>query len=278
MSKLTRNLMSALVVAMAMSASQFGWSKTPAEAPSQDATAVKPEEVGIDEKLGQFVPLDSVLRDEDGHNVALRSLVDRPTLLTLNYFRCAGICSPQLNALAEAVNLTQADVGKNYRIITVSFDPRDTPDIAARKRSNYLQEVKRAISPADWRFLTGDAASTRRLADSVGFKFKKVGDDFVHPGALMVLSPKGIITRYMYGITYVPADIEMAVGEAAKGEVQPSISRLLRFCFSYDTAGHRYTLNVTRVAGTFVLAAATVFAVVLIVKGKRSKHKDKRTA
>lgn len=105
MSKLTRNLMSALVVAMAMSASQFGWSKTPAEAPSQDATAVKPEEVGIDEKLGQFVPLDSVLRDEDGHNVALRSLVDRPTLLTLNYFRCAGICSPQLNALAEAVNL-----------------------------------------------------------------------------------------------------------------------------------------------------------------------------
>lgn len=218
--------LSLLTFAIAVSVCDIAWTKTPAEAQSTsgDPSAIRPEEVGIDEKLGQVIPLDLALRDEEGQSVTLRSLIDRPTLLTLNYFRCAGICSPQLNALAEAVNLTQADIGKSYRIITVSFDPRDTPDIAARKRSNYLQEVKRPISPADWRFLTGDAASTRRLADSVGFKFKKVGDDFVHPGALMVLSPKGTITRYMYGITYVPADIEMAVGEAAKGEVQPSIS------------------------------------------------------
>ena len=276
MSKFTRSFVSVLLVAMALVASHFGWAKTPAEAPSGDATLIKPEEVGIDEKLGQTIPLDSVLRDEDGHSVMLRSLIDRPTILTLNYFRCAGICSPQLNGVAETINRTNAEVGRQFRVITISFDDRDTPEIASRKRTNYLQEVKRPISPADWRFLTGDATTTRKIADAVGFKFKRVGDDFVHPGALMFLSPKGLLTRYMYGITYVPADWEMAVQEAARDEVQPTINKWLKFCFSYDPSGRRVALNITRIAGTFILGAAMAFAIVLIVKGKRMKSKTKR--
>jgi protein SCO1 len=251
--------------------------RAPAEAIADSANqaTLKPEDVGVDEKLGQFAYLDVVLKDEAGHPITLRELVDRPTILTLNYFRCAGICSPQLNGLAEAVNLTHAEFGKNFRIVTVSFDERDTPDIASRKRANYLQEVKRPISPADWRFLTGDAATTRRLADSVGFKYKRVGEDFVHPGALMFLSPKGLVTRYMYGTTFVPADLEMAVIEAAKGQVQPTINKWLRFCFSYDPAGRRYALNVTRLAGSVILGAAMAFAIVLIVKGKRTRPSRK---
>jgi len=246
-------------------------SATPPGEPNVAASAaqdIKPEEVALDEKLGGVVPLDIVLRDEAGQRVTLGQLVDRPTILTLNYYRCAGICSPQLNGLADVVNVTHAEIGRSYRIVTVSFDGRDTPEIAARKRANYLEQVKRPVAPGDWRFLTGEPAETRRLADAVGFKFKRVGDDFVHPGALMFLSPKGVVTRYMYGTSYVAGDVEMAVEEAAKGKPQPSINKWLSFCFSYDPVGRKYALNVTRIAGTVILAAAMAFAIVLIVKGR----------
>jgi protein SCO1/2 len=236
---------------------------------------IAPGEVALDEKLGSSVPLDIALRDETGQPMTLGKLLDRPTILTLNYFRCAGICSPQLNGLAETVNLTHAQIGRDYRIVTVSFDERDTPEIAAKKRSNYLEQVKRPIAPTDWRFLTGSASETRRLADAVGFKFKKVGDDFVHPGALMFLSPKGVVTRYMYGTSYVAADLEMAVVEAASGKAQPTINKWLSYCFSYDPKGRRYALNVTRVAGTLILGAAMVFAIVLIVKGQKQGQSKK---
>jgi protein SCO1/2 len=166
------------------------------------------------------------------------------------------------------VSQSKASLGKDFRVITVSFDDRDTPEIAAHKQANYLQELTRPVTLADWRFLTGDATSTRRLADSVGFRFKKLGNDFVHPAALMLLSPMGKITRYMYGITYLPADLEMAVGEAARGEVQPTINKWLEFCFSYDPKGRRYVLSATRIAGSFVLAAAIAFASFLFFKSK----------
>lgn len=233
--------------------------------------SVNPAEVGVDEKLGQTAALDLTLRDESGNPVSLRSLVDRPTILTLNYFRCGGICSPQLNGLAKALSRTNAIPGKEFRVITVSFDDRDTAEIAAHKQTSYLREVKRQMEPADWRFLTGDAASTRRLADSVGFKFKRVGSDFVHAGALMLLSPKGVVTRYMYGTSFLPADLELAVREAANGSVQPTINKWLKFCFSYDPAGRRYMLDTTRIAGTLVIGAAMAFAFVLLRKSKHSK-------
>lgn len=240
-----------------------------AAAPDAAATSIKPEEVGLDEKLGNAAALDLTLRDEQGNPVVLRSLVDRPTILTLNYFRCGGICSPQLNGLARALSRTNAKIGSEFRVITVSFDERDTAEIASHKQTTYLREVKRDIQPADWRFLTGDAQTTRRLSDSVGFKFKQVGNDFVHAGALMILSPEGKITRYMYGTSYLPADLELAVREAQRGEVQPTINKWLKFCFSYDPEGRKYMLNTTRVAGTFVLGSALVFAVVLL---RRSRH------
>jgi protein SCO1 len=235
------------------------------------AADLKPEDAGLDEKLGKQAKLDVKLHDEDGNLVELRSLVDRPTILTLNYFRCGGICSPQLNGLAKAISHSNAVPGNDYRVITVSFDDRDTPEIARQKRSNYLGIVKRPMAPADWRFLTGDAQSTRALADSVGFHFKKVNDDFVHPGALMLLSPEGKITRYMYGTSYLPADIEMAVAEARRGEVQPTINKWLKYCYSYDPEGRTYTLATTRIAGTVVLGAAVAFAAAMFFRGRQKR-------
>ncbi len=133
------------------------------------------EQVGIDEKLGARVPLDLVLNDENGEPVTLGSLIDKPTILTLNYFRCAGICTPLLNGVADVVNQIKDQPGQDFQVITVSFDPGDTPEIAAQKQANYLKEIKRPIAPAAWRFLTGPAPATRALCDAVGFNFKAQG-------------------------------------------------------------------------------------------------------
>lgn len=245
-----------------------------AQNPAPAAPAFAPEEVGIDEKLGQRAALDLVLKDEDGKSVQLRSLVDKPTILTLNYFRCAGICTPQLNGMVEVLNRTEAQPGKDFQVITVSFDERDTPEIATNKRTNYLREITRPFPPGAWRFLTGDARTTKTLADSVGFKFKKQGDDFIHAGAIIFLSPGGDITRYMYGVTYLPADLQMAAQEAAQNQARPTINKWLKICFSYDPEGRKYVFSFTKIGATLVLLGAAIFLVVLVRKGRRAKTKE----
>jgi protein SCO1/2 len=240
----------------------------PALATSPDAD--HPVDVGVDEKLGQKVPLDIKLIDEQGDRVSLRDLIDKPTLLTLNYFRCTGLCTPLLNGVAEMLQKTDQAPGKDFQVLTVSFDPRDTAEVAAEKKKNYTKQLGPAFPQSAWRFLTGDPISTKRLADSVGFKFARHGEDYVHPGAIMVLSPTGMVTRYLYGISFLPFDVKMAVTEAAQGRTGPTIARLLRFCYSYDPSGHRYSLNITRIAAAFTLVLAVGFGIA--VAAKRKKH------
>lgn len=279
MSKLlTRSPWTSLVLAAALLGSPLQ-AQAPAPAPASTATdqatpAFTPQEVGVDEKLGATIPLDLVLKAEDGQPVTLRSLIDKPTILTLNYFRCAGICTPQLSGVAEVLNRTQAEPGKDFQVLTVSFDERDEPEIAAQKRTNYLGEITRPFPPAAWRFLTGPAATTKALADAVGFKFKRVGDDFVHAGAIIFISPKGKVTRYMYGTTYVPADLQMAAQEAARGEAQPTINKFLKFCFSYDPAGRKYVLNTTTIGATVIILAALIFVATLVRRGRKTKPQE----
>jgi len=225
-------------------------------------------EVGISEHLDAQVPLDLELVDETGQVVTLGSLIDRPTLLTLNYFRCAGICTPQLHAVAKMLGQVGMEPGKDFRVLTVSFDERDTPEIAARKRDNYLKMIKRPVLPGAWRFITGPATATRRLADSVGFKFKPHGDDFIHPAGLIVLSPQGRIMRYLNGVDYLPADVQMAVNDALHEQPQPTIAKWVAFCYSYDPESRRKTLNITRVAGLATLLALGAFAAVVIFRGR----------
>ena len=238
---------------------------------SQDQTqppAVTDAAVGIDEKLGSLIALDLPLRDEWNQPITLRSLIDKPTILTLNYFRCANICTPQLNGLVAALNQLQVEPGKAFQVITVSFDDRDTPDIAAQKRLNYLHSLTRPFPAEAWRFLTGDAQVTRALADSVGFRFKKQGNDFIHPASIMFLSPKGEVTRYMYGVSFLPADLQMAVGEAARGEARPTISKWLSICYSFDPEGRKYVFSLTRVAAILTMLGAATFVAVLLYRGR----------
>jgi len=240
----------------------------------QPAPTFTAQEVGITEKLGQTAALDLTLRDEDGKPVTLRALVDKPTVMSLNYFRCAGICTPQLNGMVEVFNGTQAVPGQDFQVITVSFDERDTPEIAAQKRVNYLGEIKRPFPRSAWRFLTGDAATTRSLADSVGFKFKPQGEEFIHPGALIFLSPKGEVTRYMYGVSYLPADLQMAVQEAARSEARPTINKWLNICFNYDPVGRKYVFSTTRTAAMVIIFGAVAFVLVLVLKGRWTRKEQ----
>ena len=262
-----RSLLSALVLTGSALAG-------PAGETQPEHAAVTDPAVGIDEKLGSTIALDLTLRDEANQPVTLRRLIDKPTLLTLNYFRCSNICTPQLNGLVAALNQTQAEPGKAFQVITVSFDERDTPEIAAQKRINYLRTLTRPFPPEAWRFLTGDAAVTRALADSVGFRFKQQGKDFSHPASIMVLSPKGELTRYLYGVSFLPADLQMAVAEAERGQARPTIPKWLSICYSVDPEGRRQAFSITRLAAILTLLGAGTFVAVLLFRGRRGQGRS----
>jgi protein SCO1/2 len=159
-------------------------------------------------------------------------------------------------------------------VLTVSFDPRDNAELASLKKDNYLKQLGPGFPPGAWRFLTGDPVSTKRLADAVGFRFAKRGDDYVHAGAVMVLSPTGQVTRYLYGVTFLPFDVKMAVAEAAQGRTGPTIARFLKFCYSYDPAGRRYFLDITRVSAAFTIVLAAGFGIAVAAKRKRRSKPD----
>jgi protein SCO1 len=239
--------------------------------------AASQEFVGIDEKLGAQAALDIRLKDENGNTITLGELIDKPTVLTLNYFRCAGICTPLLNGLVDTLNQIQLEPGNSFQVITISFDPTDTPEIARQKRINYLEQIKRPFPPTAWRFLTGDAQSTKSVADSVGFYFRAEGDQYIHAGAIMVLTPAGKVSRYFYGVTFLPADLQMAIQQAARSQVNPTIARVLTYCYSYDPDSGGYVLNMTRIIGAGTLLVAGLF-VVFILRGRSGgKNKEKAT-
>jgi len=255
----------------------LGWGIGMLIAGGMDSRALEasPQEAGIVEKPGAQAALDSVLKDEDGNDIALRTLTGKPIILTLNYFRCAGICTPLLNGLATTLNEIGLEPAKDFQVVTVSFDPVDTPEVAHQKRINYLKQMTRPFPPSAWRFLTGSAQATKAVTDSVGFNFKAAGDGYVHAGAIIVLTPAGKVSRYLYGTSFLPADLQMAVQEAKSGSVRPTISRVLSFCYSYDPEGRRYIFSLTRLVGAIILVLAAAYVIYLVAAGRRRKGKDK---
>lgn len=242
---------------------------------AQTHTSLPPtEEVGIDEKLGQYVPLDLGFLDSEGDSVYLSEIVDKPVILTLVYYHCPSICMPLLNGIAEVVEKTDLEPGKDYRILTVSFDEYDTPKTASRIRKNITASLGEKLPAGAWKYFTADSVTIARLIGSVGFHVKRVDKDFAHGSALIVLSPDGKIVRYLYGLVYSPFDLKMAVAEATEGKVVPSVTRILRFCFSYDPEGRQYVFNMTRVVGGLVLLFAAIFVVSITFVG-RNRRREK---
>lgn len=234
-----------------------------------------PPEVGIVEKLGQTIPLDLEFTDSKGVKKKLREVIDKPTILSLVYYNCPGICSPLLTNMSAVMDQVKLEPGKHFEALTISFDHREGWDKAKKWKANYLSSMKREFGEDNWEFMVGDSVSIRKLSDAVGFYFKPDGVDYVHAGSLFILTPEGKISRYMLGIEYNPFDLQMSLSEAAKGKSMPTITKVLQFCFNYDPEGKKYVFNFTKVAGTVIIFGAGLFFVVLLIMGKSKKSKKK---
>lgn len=228
-------------------------------------------EIGIDENLGSQIPLDLNFIDEDGKIVFLKNIVDKPTIFLFVYYECPGICTPLMSEVASIVNSINLAPGKDFQIVSLSFDFNEDYKLAARKKSNYLNIIKGEFPKYAWRFLTGDSTNIYSLTNSVGFMFKKEKDEFIHSGALIFVSPNGKITRYIPGTQFLPFDVKMAVLEASEGKVTPTIAKILKFCYKYDPEGKKYALNITRISGTGIIFFAIVFVIFFLVKPKKNK-------
>ncbi len=228
-----------------------------------------PPRVGILEKLGTTIPLDDQLYDEQGMPVTLRSVINKPTILVPVYYRCSGLCTPMLNEVSKVIRKMDLTIGKDYQVVTVSFDPTETPDIAADKKDTYLSNMEKPIDPKGWRFFTGDSANVRRLTDAVGFYYEPAGKDWVHPSALIALSPTGEITRYLYGVNQLPLDVKLAIMEASQGKTGPTIAKVLNFCYTYDPEGKHYAFNVVRVSGVVIVGLVAIFVFVFVIRPRK---------
>jgi protein SCO1/2 len=225
-------------------------------------------EVGIDEKLGATLPHDAQFVTSEGDTVLLGDLINTPVLLALVYYECPGICSPMLTELAWVANKVDLKPGSDFKVISLSFDHEETPEIAAKWKKNYLESVDNQFPADDWIFLTGDSVNIHKVTDAAGFYFKPSRDEFVHAGSIVTVSPESKISRYLFGTKYNPFDVKMALLDADAGKTQPTIAKVLQFCFSYDPEGRSYTLNITRIVGSVMLLGVGIFVIFLIRKKK----------
>ena len=231
-------------------------------------------QIGIDEKLGEYVPLKTAFFDENADSVLLGDFINKPTILAFVYYDCPGICTPLLNGLVDVLEKYDGLPGKDYSVVTISINELDNPVIATQKKKSYLASFRKEFPETEWHFLTGDTTSITAVTNAVGFRYERKGKDFIHPGLLTILSPDGKIIRYLFGITFNQFDLKMAVTEALAGKPGPTIAKVLQYCFSYDPDGRTYAFNFLKVTGTLVLFFVLIFAVYLFFASKiRRKSK-----
>ena len=229
------------------------------------------QKIGINERLGEYLPKDISVINIAGATVPLSSIINaKPTVLNFVYYRCPGVCTPLMDGITEVVNLSDMQLGKDYQIVTISFDYSESYQLAEKKRNNYSMIVKKEGMEEGWLFYTADSANVSRLTNATGFSYKKTGNDFIHTAGLILISPDGKITRYLNGTYFLPFELKLAVIEASKGIPGPTVNRILQFCYSYDPAGQTYVLNITKVAGILIIIIAGLVLLVLTIKPKRT--------
>ena len=222
------------------------------------------ENVGIEQRLDAQVPPDLPFRDETGKAVKLGDYFGRkPLILNLVYYNCTMLCGEALAGLASAMRLVKFDVGNEFDVITVSFDPRETPDMAAAKKKDYVGRYGRAHAAAGWHFLTGQPESINALTKAVGFQYQYDAktNQYAHATAIMVLTPQGRISRYFYGVDFPPKDLRMGLVEASQNKIGNAVDAVLLYCYHYDPETGKYGAMV----GNILKLAAS--ATILLIGG-----------
>ncbi|HZQ90181.1 MAG TPA: SCO family protein [Terriglobales bacterium] len=239
------------------------------------------QDIGLDQRLNQQVPLDLVFRDEGGREVKLGDYFGhKPVVLNLAYFTCPMLCNEVMTGMTSALGAVSFTAGRDFTIVTVSIDPQDTTESAAAKRDFYLRRYHRAGADAGWHFLTGDEANIRALADAVGFRYKydAASRQFAHASGIMVLTPQGRLARYFYGIEYPPRDLKLGLMEASQGRIGSVVDQVLLFCYHYDPGTGKYTpvvMNLVRAGGVLTLLALGTFIVVMVRRDSQTKTRGR---
>jgi len=236
--------------------------------------------VGIDQRLNERIPLDLVFRDESGSSVRLGSYFgSRPVLLALVYYQCPMLCTQILNGAEMSLKAVSFNPGSDFEVVVVSFDPKDTPQLAAAKKRNYLHRYARPGAEKGWHFLTGDETAIQALTSAVGFRYRydEETKQFAHASGIFVLTPEGRLSRYFYGVEYSPRDVRLALIEASENKIGNPVDQILLFCYHYDPATGKYgavTMNIVRLGGvTFVVIGSTF----LFIMWRRDWRRDHRS-
>ncbi len=233
-------------------------------------------EIGIDQKLNAQLPLALAFRDESGQTVLLQQYFGaKPVILAFVYYECPMLCTQVLNGLLESLKTLSFDVGNQFEVVTVSFDPGETSALAAAKKEIYLKQYGRAGAEPGWHFLTGDTTSIRQLTQAAGFRYKydPATDQFAHASGIMVITPEGKIARYFYGIEYPARDLRLALVEASQNLIGSLVDQVLLYCFHYDPAIGKYGLvimNVLRLAGIATVLTLATFMIVMFRRDRKA--------
>jgi len=217
------------------------------------------KKVGIDQKLHEQLPLDTVFKDEQGREVRLgQYFKGKPVVLSLVYYTCPMLCNQILNGMLSSFRQISFNAGEEFEVVNVSFDPKDTPEIAAAKKQTYIKAYNRAGGEAAWHFLTGDEANVKRLADAVGFRYlwDEQTKQFAHASGIMIATPDGKLARYFYGVEYPPRDLRLGLVEASHNKIGTPVDTLMLYCYHYDPSTGKYgavVMNIMRVAGVITV-------------------------
>jgi protein SCO1/2 len=241
-----------------------------------DAPAVL-QRIGFDQRLNAQVPLELVFREETGRQVRLGDYFgSRPVVLSLVYYRCPMLCTLSLNGQLRLFRATAFDIGTQFDVIDVSIDPRETPALAMEKKTAYIAKYNRPGGARGWHFLTGDESSIQALADAVGFRYyyDAAKDEYAHATGLMVLTPKGRIARYQYGVEYSPRDLRLSLVEASAERIGTPVDKVLLYCFRYDPSTGKYSAvvwNLVRAGCIGVFLALVTFVAAAFLRDRRAR-------
>ena len=260
-----------LSTAFLLLAPAFAAARSEAPAPSSIVA-----QVGIDQKLGDSVPLDLVFRDEAGSPVRLGQYFGgkKPVLLSLVYYRCPGLCTMTLNGMASAFKPLKFSAGQEFDVVTISIDPKETPELAAEKKAQYLKRYGRAGAEAGWHFLTGDEPAIRALAQSVGFRYvyHPQTDQYTHAAGIMLLTPGGKVARYFYGLEYSARDLRLAIVEASEERIGTLADAVSLLCYQYDPMTGKYGVAIMRAIRTGAVLTMVGLGTFIVLMVRREKR------